>query len=169
MKKIIRKDFYLKASLMIAVLVSTISYSQNSAYKTYTNLRYSYSIDYPATMLYPQNEQDELTTGQIFVSKNKANNLVVDIDWRYIDYDNSISALENLYNIDIKNSNGKNVTYKVKKQYFYVVSGYDANGNIFYKKTKMLDDLMLITAVLTYTKAERSFFDKATEIIFKSF
>jgi hypothetical protein len=136
-------------------------------YDSYCNQRYHYCIDYPKDYLIPQGESGS-GDGQAFISADKANRLLAYRDLRdNIDPDVKFK-LETAYQEDLKDENIKEVTYKKLGQKFYVISGYNKKGNIFYQK-RMLSDGQLITCLLEYRMADKDIFSRISEHVFHSF
>jgi len=126
-------------------------------YRTYTNVRYSYSIAYPLGILIPQGEATN-SDGQIFRSKDGRAEMRVFGSQRL---DRSLSdefsaAQEN-----------RNVTYKVMKKDMFVVSG-TADGKIFYQKTLLRGDVFK-TFMIEYDEGARATYDSIAARVSQSF
>ncbi|MBX7044250.1 MAG: hypothetical protein K1X86_00305 [Ignavibacteria bacterium] len=99
---------------------------------TYCNSKYNYCIQYP-DILVEQKESENLDEnkwqGAKFVSKNGK------IRMTTFGWDND--------NVDMQyqmKQEGLEVTYKVKKKSFFVVSGWNKDGSGYYSKTKIIRD-----------------------------
>lgn len=103
-------------------------------YGRYYNQRFGYSISYPKDILYPQGESDN-GDGQKFLSKNADATLLV-----YASHNALEKTVKDLYQEAVSENTEtnalKNVTYKVLKKNWFVVSGFK-DKNIFYQKTVM--------------------------------
>ena len=134
-----------------------VSVNQRVTYKTYTNARYGFTIAYPSGILVPQGESDN-GDGQKFISRNGnatltafgANRLERSLQ------DEFRSAQEN-----------RNVTYRVLKNDWFVVSGTES-GKVFYQKTLLRGDAFK-TLIIEYDETERARFDSITTRIARSF
>ncbi len=126
-------------------------------YDTYCNSRFDYCVEYP-TILTPQPEADN-GDGRIFISKNKKVTLFA---WGSNSLDEDLaSQLENTVR-------DKKVVYKAVKKDWFIISGYNKDGNIFYQKT-ILSDGIFKTILLEYPIAEKPTYDKVCEKLAKSF
>ena len=134
-------------------------------YETYYNHRYDYSIDYPKDVLFPQGESDN-GDGQKFLSKNADASLLV-----YASYNALEQSLEEIYREQSRGGTPeepqKVVTYRVLKNNWFVVSGYNS-GRIFYQKT-FLRDNQLKTFVFEYNESQKELYDPITNRLAKSF
>ncbi len=161
----------MKKHTIILVLAIAFSFNLNAQnknikYKTYCNLSYKFCTDYPDGILIPQGEPDS-QDGQAFLSKNKKNELLV--FRQFIDFGNDDNELTLKYQFDkqIKKSKNK-ITYKKLSQNFFVISGYNTTGQIFYQKTYLFDK-DLFTCILTYNATEKELYNTIAEHVFKSF
>lgn len=136
-------------------------------YDTYCNERYHYCIDYPKDYLVPQGESGS-GDGQAFVSTDGTNQLLAYRDLRdNIDPDVKFS-IKTAYDEDLKDENIKEVTYKKLGNGFYVITGYNKKGSIFYQKS-IIREGQLITCELEYREADKELFDQISEHVFHSF
>ena len=120
-------------------------------WKTYANARYGYSISYPANLLVPQPEADN-GDGRIF-SNNAAEMRVFGTHALLNE------TLLKEYNAVVKES--ENVSYKVYRKNFFVVSG-TSDGRIFYQKTMAKANGIFVTFRIEYAEDERAEYDKIT-------
>ena len=132
-------------------------------YRTYTNARVHYSISYPVALLVPQGEPDN-GDGQVFRSRDgKA-------EMRAFGRYNALNeTLRSALNSAVagENSTGREVSYKLLKGNFYVVSGRQ-NGKVFYEKTFLKGDTFK-TFMIEYDEEERATYDPITARISRSF
>lgn len=138
-------------------LAHSVNSAQRVVYKTYANARYGYSIAYPANLLVPQGEADN-GDGQAFRSQNGA------AEMRVYGSQNMGGGLTAAYN---EAQAGKDVSYKVIKRNWFVVSGRDG-GKIFYQKT-MMKGGVLKTFMIEYDESEKATYDAVTARIARSF
>ncbi|HEX8494596.1 MAG TPA: hypothetical protein VF658_17250 [Pyrinomonadaceae bacterium] len=138
-----------------------LTHSKGSArrvvYKTYTNARYGYSIAYPSSLLIPQGEADN-GDGQAFRSKDGA------AEMRVYGSQNMGGGLTAAYT---EAQAGKDVSYKIIKRNWFVVSGR-SGGKVFYQKTMMKNDV-LKTFTIEYDEAQKATYDAVTTRIARSF
>ncbi len=134
-------------------------FAQNN-YKTYTNARFKYSIDYPADLLIPQGESEN-GDGQVFHEKSRSS-----VEMRvYGGYNVSNETLRSRYAELIRKWN--NVTYKVIRRDWFVVSAM-VNGKIHYQKTILRGDTFK-TFEIEYDAVRGSTYNDVTDRIAKSF
>ncbi len=107
------------------------------------------------------------TMVKFFYQKNKENEIWV--FRQFIDFGNDVDELTLKYqfNKQIKASKNK-ITHKKLNQDFFVISGYNAKGQIFFQKTYLFEK-DLFTCILTYNKTEKKLYNKIAEHVFKSF
>jgi hypothetical protein len=134
-------------------------------YDTYYNHRYGYSIDYPKTVLFPQGESDN-GDGQLFLSKNTDARLLV-----YGSHNVLEQSLEEIYREQSRGGTSEDpqkvVTYRVLKNNWFVVSGYNA-GKVFYQKT-ILHDNELKSFLFEYDENQKSVYEPIIKRLLKSF
>lgn len=150
------------ASSETRLAIGNLSFNNNRVtYRTYTNVRYRYSIAYPVGILIPQGEADN-SDGQKFLSKDGRAMMLV-FGSNRLD-----RSLEDEYQSAQSGENGsRNVTYKVLKKDMFVVSGTE-NGKIFYQKTLLRGDVFK-TFIIEYDDSQRTTFDSITSRISRSF
>lgn len=101
----------------------------------YCNDRFQFCITYPAGF----KGQGEAANGdgQEFISADQKARILAWGHLQFTDEDQPYYAsLEGSLNYDLKNK-GSKVTYKVKKPGYYILSGTDEKGNVFYQKTTL--------------------------------
>ena len=141
------------------------------SFDKYCNARYSYCIDYPKAVIFPQPESQN-GDGRVFKNK-KAEEVLRVFGRNNSDPDFGHISLEQQYNDDLQGvdeENGNNdrvITYQKLGKTFFVISGYN-KGKIFYQKT-ILKDGAFAYAILQYDENYKVTFDKVSERIFKSF
>lgn len=98
----------------------------NLKYDSYTNARYGYSVLYPTNL--EKKSESENGDGREFNSSEGFNMLV------YGSNDASVlgKSIDEMYKEELKEH--KDVTYKVKKKNWFVVSGYDGDYIFYVKK-----------------------------------
>jgi hypothetical protein len=149
--------------LILVLLAQTVL--ADDVYHTYYNSRFGYSIAYPKNILYPQGESEN-GDGQKFLSKDADASLIV--------YGSNNVLNESLEDLYFKESRGgmdenpkKIVTYKVLKNNWFVVSGYNS-GKVFYQKTILYKD-QFISFHFEYPESKKNIFDPITKHIASSF
>lgn len=130
----------------------------------YCNSKYVYCVGYPASLLTPQGEPDA-GDGQVFLSKDKAIDLTVWGAHNALDetlqaaYDSTLASLD---------KERSKVTYKLLRPPWFVASGTTAKGQIFYRKTFLVDGTFK-TLILTYPAARKTELDALVGKIVTSF
>jgi hypothetical protein len=160
----------LKKIVLLIGVWSCISsgFSQTFAKKEidiYCNTRFLYSINFPKDILYPQNESGN-GDGLRMMSKDAKAILSV--------YGMNNVMEESLLDKFQEDSAGgtvgnptKVVSYKIIKDDWFVVSGYDS-GIIFYSKTFLIDE-QFKTFVFRYPESQRKLYDPVTKLLAKTF
>jgi hypothetical protein len=77
-------------------------------------------------------------------------------------------SLQKDFNMSIDDYGAKNVTYKLYRKDYFVLSGVK-NGKILYQKTMKKRGGVYVTFVLEYDESKRASFDKLVPAITKSF
>jgi hypothetical protein len=162
-----------KQSLSQSVSLSTIQHSTDrlqltlasaqAKYRTYTNARFGYSVSYPAGILIPQGEPDN-HDGQVFRSRDGKAEMRV-----FGRYNVQNETLRSAFDAAVagEGGSGREVTYKLLKGNFYVVSGRQ-NGKIFYEKTMLKGDTFK-TFMIEYDESESATYDSITSRVARSF
>lgn len=134
-------------------------------YSTYRNARFSYVISYPTDLLTPQGESDN-GDGQKFLSRDGQVEMSV-----YGSENASDQSLRDLYQSQLRregNDQSKSqVTYKVLRGNWFVVSGYERE-RIYYQKT-ISSGGVFKTFRIEYDKSRADVFDKVTKKVAASF
>jgi hypothetical protein len=151
--------------LIFTLILSTQWVIAADSYETYHNDRFDYSIDYPKDILFPQGESDN-GDGQKFLSKDANTSLLV-----YATHNALDQSLEDAYREQSRGGTAENpkkvVTYKVLKDNWFIVSGYNA-GRVFYQKTIVNGDIFK-TFVLEYDEEKKQLYDPITKRLASSF
>ena len=137
---------------------------ENQTFKTYSNARFNYSIDYPDSLLIPQNESAN-SDGQTFQSADAQALLLVSGSYNALD-----ETIESRFRKELaaaEQDGTRAITYQRQKSNWYVTSG-DEGINTFYQKT-MLKNGVFIEFRLTHPKAAEKSFDPVTTRISRSF
>lgn len=131
-------------------------------YETYKNNR-GYQIDYPSYLkISPSVENND---GTSFISSDGETKLAVWSSY-YSETDNPIS--EN-YELDL-NEEDFEITYKVKKDSWYIVSGFTITGKIFYKKVfKSEVGAGTVTMYFEYPENEKERYNSILPHVVESF
>ena len=122
-------------------------------WKTIHNDRYQFNIDYPSFMQ-PMPVSDN-GDGMTFRWKDMAlivwgENNLEDEDAVQSEYDNQVSFL------------GHDPVYKVIQSDYFIISDYDDEGNVFYRKSVLKDDVWY-TMMFVFPKEYRKRIDKLIE------
>ena len=132
---------------------------------TYCNGRLAYSIQYPKNLLFPQNEP---ANGDGIKIMSKDAEAILHL------YGRNNSLNDSLLDLFLSESSGgtsknpkKVVTYKVLKEDWFVVSGFDS-GKVFYTKTFLLNE-QFKTFHFSYPESQRKIFDPVTKLLASSF
>ena len=133
-------------------------------YQAYRNERFRYSISYPTKLLPPKGEAAD-GSGQRFVSESGAFLVVTGVRGR------SAADLRELFEKQSRSAPPENptriVTYKVKKDDWFVVSGYERQ-RVWYEKAMLSKDT-LASFHIEYDESEKQAFDPVVEKIARSF
>lgn len=131
----------------------------------YCNSRFSYSINFPKNILYPQNESDS-RDGLEMMSKDAKAVLFI-----YGMHNAMEESLLDKFQEESAGGSQKNpkkvVSYKLMKDDWFVVSGYES-GNIFYSKTFLIDE-QFKTFSFRYPESQRNVYDSVTKLLAKTF
>ena len=145
--------------------VCVVADASNSVekYSTYSNSRFSYSVSYPAALLIPQGEAAN-GDGQKFLSRDGRAEMIVYGSNNALD-----QSLRNLYNEQLRGGNRpkKAVTYKVLRDNWFVISGYEGD-RVFYQKTIFRGGVFK-TFRIEYDKSLADIFAKVTKSVAASF
>lgn len=145
--------------ILFAVFVfSALAFGQKN-YKTYSNVRFGYSISYPSDLLTPQGEADN-GDGQVFTGESAemrvfGSNMLLN------------KTLAKEYGAIVREK-GESVSYKTLGKNFFVISG-KRKGKIYYQKTFAKSNGAFITFMIEYAKANRAVYDAVVQKIVKSF
>lgn len=154
----------MKRFLILSIAFFVLAFSQiisaQTNFKTYSNARFGYSISYPSNLLTPQGEADN-GDGQAFMG---------DAAMMRVFGSNYIAegSLQKDFNLGISEFGAKNVTYKLLKKNYYVISG-KKDGKILYLKTMKKPGEAYVTFVIEYDESKRTVYDKIIPLIAKSF
>ncbi len=125
----------LAAAAVLSIALAPLASGQT--FKTYTNVRFAYAVDYPADLLIPQGEPDN-GDGQRFVSRSGDVELLVVGSFNALEKSLRDRFAEELQR-DPRTERPRTITYKVLKKDWFVVSGTEGK-NTFYTKVMVKDD-----------------------------
>jgi len=151
--------------LLLLFIVST--QIQASQLDSYSNARFGFFASYPAHLFTDKRESDNgdgitLTNDAKGLKVLFYGNLAVVNDNIRDEYRSSIGY--------IKDDREKEITYKVLKRDWYVISGYDyGQDRIFYRKSFMVDGDKFITYHIEYPIKEKKRYNKLIKIIDRNF
>jgi hypothetical protein len=153
------------AFIVSIVACAARAYCDSTDFTSYVNARFKYAILYPKDVLYPQGESDN-GDGERFISKHADIKLIV-----FGQYNTSHETISDLYHSAARGglpSDPKRVViYRVLKQRWFVVSGYNGQ-EVFYEKTILNGDVV-DSMTLTYPTANKHRFDRIAARIGNSF
>jgi hypothetical protein len=132
-------------------------------YRLYENEKFDFSIAYPANFLIPQGETPN-GDRQRFISMD--GRVVMEVSATPKSTDESLKEIYQAAGEWISNRAGS-VTYKVRKDDWFVISGYEGK-RIFYQKT-ILDDGILKTFRIECDEEQKKILQPMTEKIARSF
>ena len=157
---------YLLLGLFILLIFADSIIAADVKYGRYINVRFAYGISYPEGMLIPQGEADN-GDGQKFISKDGQVEMLA-YGYNNPDEETLESVFKEASRSHTKNNPEREITYKIKKNIWFVVSGTD-KGKIFYKKVIYdVKDGQFINFEILYPKSLRTSYDSITGYIAKS-
>lgn len=124
--------------------------------KRYYNSRFGYSILYPSS--FSNLRESDNSDGCRF---SKDNHTYLSVSGMYNGLNETIEDKYNEYK-------AKSPVYSKLKGNWFVVSDYTENGDIYYLKTVLKDDIFM-TAILYYPNSEKDFYSKIIPKIFTNF
>lgn len=124
--------------------------------KRYYNSRFGYSILYPSS--FSNLRESDNSDGCRF---SKDNHSYLSVSGMYNGLNETIEDKYNKYK-------AKSPVYSRLKGNWFVVSDYTENGDIYYLKTVLKDDIFM-TAILYYPESEKEFYSKIIPKIFTNF
>lgn len=142
--------------------LSNVNNTNEFTYETYKNNR-GYQIDYPSFLKISTSPEN--SDGTNFISPDGETELVVWSSY-YAETDDPITER---YESDLIDED-LNITYKVKKSSWYIISGFTNAGKIFYKKVfKSEVGAGTVTMYLEYPENEKERYNSILPHIVKSF
>ncbi len=151
--------------LLLSLLLLSQTLPAVETFKTYSNSRFNYSIDYPADLLIPQGEAPN-GDGQIFASSDQEARMII-----YGTHNVLEQTIQDLFQQESQDASSpkitKKVTYKRQKDNWFVVSGY-IGPKIFYQKTFLSND-MFKTFYIEYPQNQRHRYDPILSRLGSSF
>jgi hypothetical protein len=143
--------------------ISPVDRPTFSDYATYNNSTFNYSIEYPENILIPISES-ESPTGKRFSSSDGQSELTV-----MGLFNRPGETAEESYQSTLSDysKRGRVVTYKVLRENWYVISGFDG-GRVFYEKT-IFNSGMIKLFRFEWPESQRSIYEQITNRISKTF
>ena len=133
-----------------------------SSFQPYINARFGYHLDYPADFV-PQGESDS-GDGQVFVGEEGAELRV----WGGYNIFQATPASALQEELQRSRESRRRVTYQVAGRDFFVVSGYEPDGQrIFYLK-KLVSPSLEAAFEFVYPASRRERYDRDVEAIARS-
>ena len=127
----------------------------NMSYNTYVNPRFGYSIDYPSEM--KETHVPDNDDGRVF----EYNELTITVSGMYNATDSDVKSM---FEMSHKSSD----TYTVVRNNWFVCSGVNNKGNIYYQKTILNNDTWY-TVILDYPKSMKEELDNVVNRVTNSF
>ena len=142
--------------------VSQSVFSQGEVrYGTYFNGRFGYAVAVPLSHLQPQGETNG--DGQVFAS-DSGEELRVFGSFTVLG-----DSLAGAYELYAQDAPGRQVTYKVKREGWFVVSGFEGDTVFYTKVMAHPGNGSFLTFTLRYDKSLKPTFDPITEEVARSF
>jgi hypothetical protein len=156
--------FDMKFYLILIVLTFSANTLGQVRYSTYTNQRFSFSIEYPSGLLQMQPPPIN-GDGRIFSSADKT------VEMRaWANYNATFLTVREQFEEDQK-SYGSEITYKFLGKDKFAISGIK-NGNNFYQETlyhKFKETDVFYTFTIEYPNTKREVYDPIVRRIAKTF
>ncbi|MCG7657995.1 hypothetical protein [Wielerella bovis] len=143
-------NYIFKTSLFLLFFMATTSYADG-----YCNTRFDYCVNYPKTLIKQPESDNRSGTG--FKLKGSSASIMVYGGYN-VGADDNLTAKPYLNMLQRQSHSNYQVTYELLKDNDYTVSGYDKQGNIFYRHTKANDDRNT-TVHFIYPKSDKSKMD----------
>ncbi|MCK5898981.1 MAG: hypothetical protein KAG06_07920 [Methylococcales bacterium] len=158
--KLVKFIIFILLTIQLSIIRAEVPYSK------YRNQRFSFSIPYPIDILYPQGESGN-GDGQVFLSRDAQIELRC---WAGYSMDESLEVKYDGSIFEEKNRSKKTViTYKPKKNNWFVISGIDnVKKIIFYRKVFLIDDVFK-ECLITYPENVKNKMDKIASKMFNGF
>jgi hypothetical protein len=157
-----KKMMKIKICLVCILAFASFGFSQATkiTYKDYYNQRFEYTVSYPVGILFPQDIAAN-GDGRKFLSKDNRTRMLV-----YGRENNQKQTLSQVFR-EIIRDNNRIITYKILKNNWFVISGYE-NDNVFYQKTIFRNEEFM-TFEIEYPQDQKKAFDLIAATISKSF
>lgn len=152
------------SALLLVLFCSAGAFAQKPktiTYKSYCNPRFEYCVSYPAGILVPEPEAGN-GDGRRFWTKDQQVEMMVYGRNNALD-----QTIAEMYAQEAADKAGHAVSYKLKKNTWFVVSGIE-NDKVFYQKTMFRRD-QILTFRIEYPRNQRKLFDTITARIAASF
>ncbi|MDM1551636.1 hypothetical protein [Empedobacter falsenii] len=156
-----------KSTFMLLFLVGIIQLSFGQNLKKYCNQRFNFCTEYPSNFSGLGESQNG--DGQNFISKDKLTKITIFGNLEIED----INDLKSTYKSYLTS---KNVTYKLIKDNYFVISGFESKNKIFYikvikKKVDYYGSLtdVLQTVYISYPKTQNDIYSAYCKNIAKNF
>jgi hypothetical protein len=155
-------------ALVLLLLSLSVSFAiepePQQTYRTYHNVRFDFTISYPANILIPQGEAEN-RDGQKFLSRDGRTEMLA--YGAHNSLDQTLVEICDQEAARTPEHPNRLTTYKVVRRDWFVVSGLE-DGRVFYQKT-FLRNGVLKTFRIEYDESEKRIFDSITTKIAKSF
>ena len=129
---------------------------ENFTYLRYYNYRFDFSIDYPSFLTpgTPPENGDGL-------------DFAFGKDYEMVVY-GGLNAYEITWPEIFESDKKESDTYSVLKDNWYVLSGVDEDGNVYYRKS-ILHDNIIYTVIFSYPQSRKEAFDSIVKHVLESF
>ncbi len=155
----------LTTAVLVLLSISSLAEGQvRNNYRSYHNVRFDYSISYPANILIPQGEAAN-GDGQKFLSRDGRTEMLV-----YGSHNSLNQSLQQVYEEETSRTSehpNRVITYQVLRRDWFALSGIE-DGRIFYQKT-LLRNGIFKTFRIEYDENDQHFFNAITTKIAGSF
>jgi hypothetical protein len=153
------------------VVKPTAQTPKTKNYKTYCNDRFQFCIDYPSSFI-PQEEPIN-GDGRTFLSRDEKAQITAYGGFALVDVSATLDQYFEMVTSDIE------LSYKVLKKDYFIISYFNKNGDIVYSKTILKkiaymgsgekDTDVFQTLMITYPKNQTHLYDSYCKKIMKSF
>lgn len=134
-------------------------------YMTYVNARYQFEVKYPKDLLKPSPPPDN-NDGRSFDSTNKLIHISVGGSYNAL-----MHTWKEEFQSEIDDFKDVQITYKIFKKNYFVISGYQGNKVIYYKELKVTEDGgdVFLSFYAEYPKKEKETWDSIIATCANSF
>lgn len=133
----------------------------NHGYVRYTNVRFGFSFAYPADVFSAPEPPPVNNDGAVFKTP----------DGRALvggaaSFNALFETIDSLWKEAMEEAGEKNVTYRRRAASWFVISGTDPTGRVFYRRTELRKDI-IFSLWFEYREADKKRFDPIVESMVK--